>query len=365
MIISMERMDVYAKIEILCIMLKLGVVIVLMYYAHDRLLMYGVLLLLVGAFIFFVYKKYCKKAYCEFNYSWEIKIQVIKPMLYFSCWDLLGWGGVSLSTQGRQIFINRFFDVSLNAANGMATTASVAINTFTNNVVMAFRPRIIKCYAAGDFDNMQKLVEVALLVVIILMTLIIVPMYYSLDYLLDVWLVSVPDYTLEFCRLLIVPHYIEVVNTVIKIGIHASAKMRVFTIVGFLIHLSNLVLTYALYKMGFSVTSTYIAAIILAVINVVANLILLVKVVPQINISQLLVNMLKGIGIGFICFLSSLPVFIKYGGESLLTFILVFLLTSLISVGFSFYYFRQVMKDYLMNNFYRHYKRLFNKSTKE
>lgn len=283
-IISFERLDIYAGIEILHILLKLAVVIALGHYLGDRLLMYGVLLLAVGVAVFFVYHFYCRSKYKKYKFSRQLNWSIIKPMMTFSGWDMLGWGGLSACTQGRQIFMNKFFGVAMNAANGVAGTASAALLSFTNNIVMAFRPRIIKHYAKEDYVGMQRLLELAMQVIILLMSFLIVPLYFCMEDILKIWLIEIPDNTLMFCRLLLLFSYVEIINTVIKIGIHASGKMRDFTIAGFVLNMLSLVLTYVAYKLSMSVFYTYYIAIVISFVTVGINLFFLKKFVGLLDV---------------------------------------------------------------------------------
>lgn len=292
LVISMERLDVYAGIEILHILLKLAVVIVLGYYSHDRLLFYAILLLAVGILVYYVYKFYCKIVYKQLQFSWEWNWRIIQPMLVFSGWDMLGWGGSSVCTQGRQIFMNKFFGVTMNAANGVANTASAALLSFTNNIVMAFRPRIIKHYAKEDYVGMQNLLELAIQVIILLMSFLLVPLFFCMKDILEIWLVEVPENTLTFCRLLLLFSYVEIINTVIKIGIHASGKMRDFTIAGFILNTLSLVLTFVAYWMSMSVFSTYYIAIAISLITIVINMYFLKKFIPQLDAWEMIKKIL-------------------------------------------------------------------------
>lgn len=323
LIISMERMDVYAKIEISNVLMKLMVVLFLPYCMYDRLLLYSFLLFLIAFIVYFIYKFYCKRNFHHLKYENTIHLNIIRPMLSYSGWDMLGWGGVSLSTQGRQIFINKFFGVSLNAANGLAATASGAIQAFTNNVIMAFRPRIMKCYASHNYVEMQRLIELALIGTFILMSLIFVPMVLCMDYLLALWLVEIPPFTIEFCKLMLILQFLEAINTVVKIGIQASGLLKKFTISGFLIHMLNLIITFVLYKIGMSSISTYIIAIVLCFVNIGINIYILKNLIPCISCWSILINMIKGITIclgGLVC---SSFVFTIVEANNLFSFLLI------------------------------------------
>ena len=331
-VISVERMDVYAKIEIANVLLKLAVVLLLPYCAYDRLLLYPLLLLVVAIIIYLLYKYYCRNAYKELKYDKTIRMNIIRPMLVYSGWDMLGWGGVSLSTQGRQIFINKFFGVALNAANGLASTASGAIQAFTNNVIMAFRPRIMKCYASRDFIEMQRLTELALIGTVLLMSFIFVPMILCMDYLLRVWLVEVPEFTLVFCRLLLILQFLEAINTVVKIGIQASGDLRNFTIIGFAVHLLNLIITYLVYYFGSTAELTYIVAIVLCIINIGINYILLKRIIPQLEIKGFLVKTVLSVLVCVVSFLVSLFVYRVAVSSPLLSFVLVFFVNAIVVI---------------------------------
>lgn len=297
-IISMERMDIYAGIEIINIMLKLAAVLLLKHYMHDKLIMYVLLLFIVAVLVYLIYRLFCRKNYGYLVYSTVLKWSIMKPMLVFSGWDLLGWGGLYGCTQGRQIFINKFFGIAVNAANGMAATAGSAITTFTNNIVMAFRPRIIKHYAAQDYSGMQELEELALIVVLLLMNILIVPLCCCMGDILSIWLVEVPDKTNEFCQLLLFLSYFEAINTVIKIGIHASGKMRNFTIASFLFNLLNLVLTYVFYRTGESVYITYYVAIIICLFTIAVNIFFLKRFISPLKVFRFIIWICKGVFVG-------------------------------------------------------------------
>ena len=351
-VISMERMDVYAKIEIANVLMKLAVVLLLPFCTYDRLILYSLMLLAVTFIIYLLYKIYCNRAYQLLLYDKNIHFDIIRPMLIYSGWDMLGWGGVSMSTQGRQIFINKFFGVSLNAANGLAATASGAIQAFTNNVIMAFRPRIMKCYAAQNYSEMQRLTEYAMIGTILLMSIVFVPMILCMDYLLHIWLVEVPEYTLVFCRLLLILQFMEAINTVVKIGIQASGVLQYFTIAGFIVHLSNLLLTYVLFRIGLSASYTYYVAIFLCGIHILLNLYYLKRIIPSTNIFGIIIICAKGsiICISGVISCRFIADFVDNGSFVYLMVVFVANITVIILLSWLFYYsiFKSVVNNLLM-----------------
>lgn len=61
MIMAYERMSVYACIEIINVLLKLVIVILLIYITFDKLIIYGLLLLISTLIISVIYGTYCTK----------------------------------------------------------------------------------------------------------------------------------------------------------------------------------------------------------------------------------------------------------------------------------------------------------------
>ena len=269
MIISDERMSVYARIDIVNNVLKLVAAIVISYILWDRLIIYGMLLFIASIFVLLLYLCYCKRNYSQYKLNLHWDWDVIKPMLLFSGWDLLGCGGVSLQQQGRQILINKFFTVVHNAGNGMAIIVGSALSVFTSNVIVAFRPRIMKSYSIGDYEIMSKQTENTMFISLLLMSLVFVPLVLCLDTVLHIWLEYVPPYTLELCRLTLIIGYLEVINTVIKIGIHAAGRMKWFTVFSFTANCLIILFTYYFYTRGMNLLSTYYIAVLFAIINII------------------------------------------------------------------------------------------------
>lgn len=302
MLMSDERMGVYAWIDITNNMLKLAAAVIIGLFYVDRLILYGLLLFIVSVVVLALYFFYCRIRYARFKLRLLWDWQVIKPMLSFSGWDLLGCGGVALQSQGRQILINRFFTVALNAANGIALTVGSALSVFTNNVVLAYRPRIIKHYSVGDYKTMSSLTEDAMLFVLLLMSIVFVPLFINMDFVLGVWLGDAPNLTTPLCKMTLLVAFLEVINTVVKIGIHASGRMKWFTIISFIVNCIMVVITFLLFSIGKDVLYAYYIAFILTLINVIYNYCLLHRFVPSLNIIRIVKNNVIGVLICVICY---------------------------------------------------------------
>lgn len=141
MIMAYERMSVYACIEIINVLLKLVIVISLIYITFDKLIIYGLLLLISTLLISVIYGTYCirKIDSCRFCLFGDKKL--IYSMFTFSGWDLYGNASVLARTQGVNILLNMFFGAVLNAASGIASQIQTAVMSFAGSVLSAVRPQ--------------------------------------------------------------------------------------------------------------------------------------------------------------------------------------------------------------------------------
>ena len=181
-IISHEKMNVYAYVEILNSLLKLAIVYLLVLGHFDKLKLYAVLTLAVSVTIMMIYRVYCLRHFKETRFHWVWDKAILKPMLSFSGWDLYGNACVTARQQGINFLINMFFGVTLNAASSIATTVNGMVQGLVFNVITAFRPQIIKRYAQKKIDEMQDLMEKAIEITIILFGILFVPCFFEMPF---------------------------------------------------------------------------------------------------------------------------------------------------------------------------------------
>ncbi len=140
-IIAHENMNVYAYIEIANVLMKLGIVYLLVVIGGNKLIIYGILVLVVNIIVASLYRIYCLRKFSESHFRYVFDKSILKPMLSFSGWDLYGNMCVTARTQGIVMLINVFFGVAVNAAASIATTVFSTLSSFASNIIMAFRPQ--------------------------------------------------------------------------------------------------------------------------------------------------------------------------------------------------------------------------------
>ena len=101
-IISREKMGVYAYISILDALLKLGIVFLLPIIPIDRLAVYGFLLMLLHVINCVIYIVYCNRNYSESRYSFYWESSLFKQLLSYLGWNLFGSTAGLVKGQGFQ-----------------------------------------------------------------------------------------------------------------------------------------------------------------------------------------------------------------------------------------------------------------------
>lgn len=304
-IISHERMDVYAYVELLNVFLKLGIVYLLMIGNSDKLILYAALIFLVNILIAGTYRIYCIRHFDTCRIHWTIKKEKLIPMLSFSGWDLYGNMCYSVRQQGINMLINMFYGVALNAASSVASSVQGVISGLSANVIQAFRPQIVKNYSNNKVYEMQKLMSNALMYMILLFMLIAVPVFLKMDYIMDLWLGKAPDYASLFCRIMLCISILNLINSILCAAIGATGNVKYISFISGSIYLMSIPLIYVLFKyLVDDVTYAYIVSLFVMLTVVITNFIITKKQIPTIHITPIAISCLKAFSIAL---LSSIP----------------------------------------------------------
>ncbi|RIE55872.1 O124 family O-antigen flippase, partial [Shigella dysenteriae] len=169
--------------------------------------------------------------------------------------------------QGVNIVINIFYAIAVNAAYAISITVLNAINTLTQSLITALRPQIFKSYGECDLKRYNHLVLFGSKYTFSILFLLSSPVILCADELLKIWLDIVPDYTVEFVRLVIVVAFIDSFSYSMIAGIQATGRIKTYQLVVSLIVLINLPLTFILFKAGNNVLSMFYPFIVTAIIN--------------------------------------------------------------------------------------------------
>lgn len=275
-ILAYERMDYYAIVSVFDAGIKLAIVLMLPHLLGDSLILYGMLIMFVSVINFILYYVYCNKHFKHLRFTKTFDKVLFKSMMGFSGWNLLGSFAYVIKGQGVNVLINSFFGTVVNAANGVATQISSAIQTFSTNLVVAFQPQLTQSYAKKDYRRTEQLLLSMSKISFVLVCIIAIPIIVEMDLILDLWLkTNIPEHTNVFAKLTIVAMMIGVLNTPITQMVHASGQMKKYQIANSVVICSVLPISWVFIKLGFSATSVFIVTIVIMAVNQIVSLLVL------------------------------------------------------------------------------------------
>lgn len=244
-IIAHEHMSFYAYVSIIEVILKLAIVYMVYLFA-DRLIAYAFLMMMVTLIVLGVYYIFCKRKYEICRYQFEYDRKRYMALASFSGWSLFGSLANMGASQGINIILNMFFGVSVNAAMGIANQVNAAVYQFVSSFQTAFNPQIIKSYAADDRNYFISLILNTSRYSFLMLFLLALPIYICCPEILSIWLGTVPEYAVEFCRLMLLFLLIDAVQGPLWVSAQATGKIRNYQILMSVLILLNLPITYVL-----------------------------------------------------------------------------------------------------------------------
>lgn len=255
-IISKEQMGIYAYISILEVVLKLLVVYMLAIGNFDKLKLYSVLIMVVTIGIVMIYRFYCTRKYKEAKFKFIKDWNLLKQIVGFASWNMLGELAWVFTGQGVNIILNSFFGPVVNAARGLAEQVNGAVNRFVANFQTAVNPQLIKNYASDQLGEMNTLLFRSTRFSYYLLLSLSLPIILKMDFILHLWLKEVPDYTTGFCQLVLVSSLVSTLSNLLAQVARAYGKIRNYQIIVSIFLFLNFPLSYIVLKFGGSPLST-------------------------------------------------------------------------------------------------------------
>lgn len=274
-VIAHEKMSVFAYLSIFESVMRLVIAFMIQKAPFDTLIFYAGLVLLTQILTALIYNLYCRKNFKECRFSFKMEKPVMKEMLAFSGWNVMGCGAVTLQGQGVNILLNMFCGTVVNAARGIAVQVNNVVVQFVNNFQTATTPQIVKLYSAGELKAMQNLVFNNSKFAAYLMTLISIPLFIEIEYVLKLWLKEVPEYTAIFIRIILIQNLITTMSRPIVMVVHAVGKMKWPNVLSGGVLLLIVPVSYVLLKIGYSPVTVFWVNIIPWILEPLINLMIL------------------------------------------------------------------------------------------
>lgn len=324
-IIAHEKMSAFAYISIYEGVAKLLVCYLVMVSPIDKLITYAALIFIIQLTVRSIYTWYCNRHFEECVYHFSYDKPLMRELFSYAGWNFIGSAAAVLRTQGGNIIINLFAGPAVNAARGVANQVNHAVSGFSNNFMTAVKPQITKSYAAGDIAYMTTLVNQSARFSFYLLLFLSLPIIVNIDFILSLWLKTVPDSTSIFVVLTMIFTMIESFSQPLMTAQLATGKVRNYQLIVGGINLLNLPVSYSLMKIGYTPEVFLYVAIFFSFVCLAVRLMMLKK-----NTGFDILRFVKHVLYNCVSVTVAALVFpllaIQYGDKSWMSFILITLL---------------------------------------
>lgn len=278
LIVAHEKMSIYAYITIVDIVIKLLIVFLLQVFSENRLIYYGLFLMLSQILQNITYHYYCRKNYEESTLRKTIASRsLFKEMLSFASWSMFTNLSGLMSTQGLNILLNLFFGPTVNASRGIAVQVQGAVNRFCVNIQTAFNPQITKSYASNEWNYTRQLILNSSRFSFFLLLFLSVGLLTETPYIIQLWLGSVPDHVCVFVQWMLCTSMIEALCNPIGTTLLATGHIKIYqSTVGLLI-LSIVPISWYFLRLGYDSSVVFVIHFIVTIMALIVRLYLVHK----------------------------------------------------------------------------------------
>ena len=227
-----EDLYFFALVEVITAFLKLIVIFLFDRIVSDNLLIYTMWMFITTLLNILIKYVWCKYKYneCQNIHLFKIDNNVIKQLLSFSGWNALGAFAMVGRNQGVAVVLNVFFGTAINAVYGIANQVNGQLIYFSQMLTASTAPQIMKSAGEGNNAKMLSISIFTSKIAFFLSAVLAIPLLVELPYVLTLWLKDVPEYTKEFCGLLMFVFLIMQLYPGLTRAIQAEGNVKLYQI---------------------------------------------------------------------------------------------------------------------------------------
>lgn len=275
-VIAHEDMNVYSYVGVMEGIVKLCIAYLITVSPFNKLIFYAILMFLASSLPQSFYILYARLHYieCRIQRIWDIKL--LKQSFSFISWNILGTARAAIITQGMDFVLNIFLGPIANAARAVTNQVDGAIFKFSSNLMIAAQPQLVKSYAQGESDRLNRLFFKTTRFSFYVLWLLICPFLLCIDSVLHLWLKVVPQWTEYFIFWGLLSSLVYVLTKPMWSLILAVGKLKNYVIFDTFTSVLIIPLAVVLLKLGYSPVSVYMASVGVQVLNTL-TLLLVIK----------------------------------------------------------------------------------------
>lgn len=247
-----EKFLFTASVAISVKVVQLFLLFWLLTYEGNRLRAFALIETLTTLTSFIVYHYYAYHRWSEIvNWRFVSGRQKYKEVLVYSSYNLLQTLAGLARGQGCVLLINYFFGTVVNGAFAVARTIERVVWPLAGNIDSAATPQIMQSYSSGDLERVFYITSRVGKYCLLMMMLVFFPLWAELEYILNLWLVVVPEGAVIFCQMILLMVFVSITDVGIGTVVNASGKVGSFRMVFCLLTIICIPIGFILLKAGF------------------------------------------------------------------------------------------------------------------
>ena len=275
-----EDMMPLSVIELIDSILMLSIAIALPYIPGDKLVFYGLGVLVIAIISLSLKIFWSRRAYKEYRInlkSYKGKFH-LKDMMGFTGWNLFAGLAMIGRNQGIAVIINLFLGTIANASYGVANQINGALGHFSSTFQKAINPQLMKSEGMNNRLRLIRISYISSKFSVLALALFAVPLIIEMDGVLNIWLKdNIPPYSLRLAQLILILSLVYQYSVGIMSAIQATGKIRNYQLIVGSILLLNLPVAYGILKLGYPIHYIVFAFILLEIITLCVRLTMAVR----------------------------------------------------------------------------------------
>lgn len=269
-----ENMLSFSMIAIFESILKLSVALSLAFVTTDRLRFYGTCIALIAILVAFTKICYTLFRYrnLRFQLSHYFDWPTMKEISCFAVWNTLGTAVIVGRNQGIAVVLNHFFSTVINATYGIANQVNGLLGYFSSTLQKSINPQLMMSEGMKEEKRLLHLSYLSSKYSVLMVGFCALPLMVEMPFILKQWLRDMPEYTIEFTRLVIFLSIVYQFSTGIMSLIQSKGRIASYTIVLTSVILMNIPLSYFFLRSGMKPYVVFVIMICIEAISLVIRM---------------------------------------------------------------------------------------------
>lgn len=294
LLVSHENIVYTSVIDVCDGILKVLAAIFLQYASFDKLELYGLFLVFIQVFnvITFSIYDFVKYKECSMPRTSYLNKDFLKSVGSFAGWNVYNTASVVGRNQGIAVIINKFYSTAINSAYGLSFQISGCVGFISQSLKNAIAPQSMKAYGSGDTERMIRLAHIENKLAFTLLASVSIPVIFEMSSLLQLWLKTVPEYSVMFARMVMIATLIDTLTTGYATANLAIGKLKTFSLVVYTFKLITPLAILICMMFNMPITSVVISYIFMEILSSFSRLYCINKLIPF-NVVKSILEMFK------------------------------------------------------------------------